>query len=65
MLPGSYVIMDDGVQPRIDEHGEQVIVTVQHNGLTLSRPYTFGIDPPPCRCHVRKLAGPDIIVFPK
>ncbi len=65
MLRGFYLIMDNGVRSRIDEHGEQVLVTVQHNGVTLRQLYTFGLDPPPCRCHVRKLAGPDTIVFPK
>lgn len=57
--PGMYVILDDSFRSYLRTSGDSVRVTGQEGGEVFSTDFVFDV---PDGCHVRKVAGPDVIV---
>lgn len=62
LVPGSYVVAEDGFLSRFSEDGDPLRVVGQSSAGDFDVTYTFAT-PGPCRCHVVRLAGPDTVVI--
>ena len=62
LVPGSYVIADDGMLDEIPHDGDLVRVVGVKAGISFEAEFAFAVREP-CRCHVERLAGPDTIVW--
>lgn len=61
-VPGVYTVFDDNFTSRILPN-EIIRVTAIKDASIATRDYIFTVDEP-CRCHVQKVSGPDLIVLP-
>jgi hypothetical protein len=62
LMPGSYLILDDGATSLIPSGSEQFRVTVTRGGgAALEALYLFGTEQ---GCHIVKVSGPDTLVVP-
>lgn len=59
-LPGSYLIMDDGMVDTISIEGETIRAAVSGPAGGFVATWVFGADA--WRCHVEKKSGPDTVV---
>ena len=61
LIGGAEIIVDDSNLKDLTNDGDniQVSATVQSSGKTLSTSFNIAGG---CNCHVRKLAGPDVII---
>lgn len=57
--PGMYVILDDNFRGQIRTSGDSVRVRGHEGGEVFSTNFVFDV---PDGCHVRNVAGPDVIV---
>jgi hypothetical protein len=74
VLPGIYTIADDMLRDSVAAAGEPFEVTVRRRGRSQRTTISIGTSmaavgdvapvTPACRCHVRRLAGPDSLVVP-
>jgi len=62
LIPGSYLILDDGATSLIPSGTEEFRVTVTRGGgVPLEALYVFEA---PQGCHIAKVSGPDTLVVP-
>jgi hypothetical protein len=62
LMPGSYLILDDGATSLMPSGTEQFRVTVTRAGVaTIEVLYVFGTEG---GCHIVKVSGPDTVVVP-
>lgn len=61
LMPGSYLILDDGATSLVPSGTEQFRVTVARGGATIEALYDFGTER---GCHIMKVSGPDTLVVP-
>lgn len=59
--PGRYTVFDDNLQDRIRASGDSVRVTGSDIAVRFTENFVIDV---PGGCHVRKLAGPDMIMVP-
>jgi len=60
-VPGVYTVFDDNFTSRILPN-EIIRVKAIRDATIETRDFIFSVDEP-CRCHVQKLSGPDVIVL--
>ena len=60
--PGYYLVADDGMLDLFSSDGDTVRVSGAKDGVTFVADFVFAT-PEPCRCHVVKLAGPDLAIM--
>ena len=60
-VPGVYTVFDDSFTGQILPN-EIVRVTAIKDATVATRDFIFTVDEP-CRCHVRKVSGPDVIIL--
>jgi hypothetical protein len=61
LVPGSYVIADDGMLDEFSSDGDPVRVTGQAAAGSFTTVFVFA--PDACRCHLQRVAGPDTVVI--
>jgi hypothetical protein len=62
LIPGSYLILDDGAVPLIEGDDEAFRVTAERpTGNAVEATYRFAA---PGGCHIEKLSGPDTLQVP-
>ena len=60
-VPGVYTVLDDNSTDQILPN-EVIRVTAVKDGTIATQDFIFTIDEP-CRCHVQKVSGPDVIIL--
>jgi hypothetical protein len=60
-VPGVYTVFDDNFTGQILPN-EVIRVTAIKDATIATRDFIFTVDEP-CRCHVQKVSGPDVIVL--
>jgi hypothetical protein len=61
LVPGSYVIADDGMLEEFSDAGDRVRVEGQASAGSFTVEFTFA--PDACRCHLQRVSGPDTVVI--
>jgi hypothetical protein len=61
LVPGAYLLADDGQVSRFSTSGDTLRVTGTQGGATFSADYVFAVDA--CRCHLQRVAGPDTVII--
>ena len=61
LIPGVYLVADDGMLDAFSSEGDTLRVAGSKLGTTIVADFVFAV-PEPCRCHVDLLAGPDTIL---
>jgi hypothetical protein len=56
---GNYVVLEDDATKDVDIFGETINFHAQNSNYTIDRQFLFDTDN--CRCHIRKVSGPDTI----
>jgi hypothetical protein len=62
LVPGTYLVTDDGDRDEFSSAGDTVRVTGTQPGASFTADFVFAV-PDPCRCHVVRLAGPDTVTI--
>jgi hypothetical protein len=61
LVPGSYVIADDGMLSEFSGDGDTVRVVGTKGGASFTADFVFA--PDACGCHLQKVAGPETVVL--
>jgi hypothetical protein len=62
LVPGTYLVADDGQLEEYSSRGDVVRVTGTQDGASFSADFVFRVLEP-CRCHVELLTGPDTVII--
>jgi hypothetical protein len=62
LVPGTWLVADDGMVDEFSDAGDTLRVAITQSGFTTSVDFVFRV-PEPCRCHVEFVAGPDTVVI--
>lgn len=60
LIPGVYLVADDGMLNAFSSVGDTLRTTGVKVGISIVVDFVFAV-PEPCRCHVELLAGPDTV----
>ena len=61
LVPGVYLVADDGQIAQFSTGGDTLRVTGTQGGATFTADYVFAVDA--CRCHLQRVAGPDTVII--
>lgn len=61
LVPGVYLVADDGQVSEFSTGGDTLRVTGTEAGATFTADYVFAVDA--CRCHLQRVAGPDTVII--
>jgi hypothetical protein len=62
LVPGTYLVADDGQLDEFSSKGDVLRVMGTQDGASFSADFVFRVLEP-CRCHVELLAGPDTVII--
>jgi hypothetical protein len=62
LMPGYYIIADDGTRSQLSTGGDEVLVTGTHPTTNQTKTVTFKISGG-CNCHVEKISGAETVTF--
>jgi hypothetical protein len=60
LIPGVYLVADDGMLNAFSSEGDTLRITGSRVGTRIVADFVFAV-PAPCRCHVELLAGADTV----
>lgn len=60
LIPGVYLVADDGMLNAFSSVGDTVRITGVKDGTSIVADFVFAV-PEPCRCHVELIAGADTV----
>ena len=61
LVPGVYLVADDGLVSEFSTGGDTLRVTGVQGGATFTADYVFAVDA--CRCHLQRVSGPDTVII--
>jgi len=62
LVPGTYLVADDGLIDEFSDVGDTLRVVASQNGASVTMDFVFR-SAAPCRCHLELVAGPDTVVI--
>jgi len=60
LIPGVYLVADDGMRDAFSSEGDTLRLTGNRFGVSIVADFVFAV-PQACRCHVEMLAGADTV----
>ena len=62
LVPGTYLVADDGLIDEFSDEGDTLRVVVTQSGASVTADFVIRA-PAPCRCHIQVMSGPDTVVI--
>jgi hypothetical protein len=62
LVPGSYLVADDGLRDEFSGAGDTLRVVCSQGGVSVTADFVFAT-PAPCRCHLELRSGPDTVII--